>query len=271
MITDNAKIFVVYHKNDRIFKNDLFEPIQVGAKLTTERFGIITDDTGDNISDLNRTYNELTAIYWIWKNTDYEYIGINHYRRFFYVGFNLKLEFRYLQKKLSSLYKKNVRFEPIVKTSKSEIVNKHLFKISSFLDKNLNKDTLIVPEIHYLRESLIQQYEKYHNLEHILVVDKIILKHFSYFHDIWSKTIHSNEITPYNMFIMHRDVLNDYAKLMFEIIEYAKPLIKTVDNSYQQRVWGFLPERIFTAYVNYLDEVHNKNIIRLPVLQYLPK
>ena len=31
---------------------------------------MIGDDTGDNISDKNREYCELTGIYWIWKNYD---------------------------------------------------------------------------------------------------------------------------------------------------------------------------------------------------------
>lgn len=45
------------------------------------------DDVGDNISMHNHMLNEMTAIYWAWKHyddlRDPEYIGFNHYRRFF--------------------------------------------------------------------------------------------------------------------------------------------------------------------------------------------
>ena len=45
----------------------------------------IGDDTGINISHLNRQYCELTGIFWVWKNInkyqDAEYIGFMHYRR----------------------------------------------------------------------------------------------------------------------------------------------------------------------------------------------
>ncbi len=58
-------------------------PIQVGAALTDQRICEICDDTGDNISDKNRQYCELTALYWIWKNDRSDYVGLGHYRRHF--------------------------------------------------------------------------------------------------------------------------------------------------------------------------------------------
>ena len=52
------------------------------------------DDTGDNISALNLHLNEMTAIYWAWKNYDKlgnpDYIGFMHYRRQFWLKTDLK-------------------------------------------------------------------------------------------------------------------------------------------------------------------------------------
>nr|WP_321152053.1 DUF4422 domain-containing protein [uncultured Acetatifactor sp.] len=64
-------------------------PIQVGASLCKERVADILDCDGENISEKNVNYSELTALYWMWKNrlntpsvkAQYEYYGLVHYRR----------------------------------------------------------------------------------------------------------------------------------------------------------------------------------------------
>jgi len=59
-------------------------PIQAGAALTEKRIADVTDDSGDNISTKNRKYSEMTAVYWIWKHIQVDYIGLCHYRRHFF-------------------------------------------------------------------------------------------------------------------------------------------------------------------------------------------
>ena len=80
---ENISIFVVTHKKHSL--NNLpqgYATIHAGRELG-EELGYIGDNTGDNISKLNPYINELTALYWIWKNTSYSYVGTAHYRRFF--------------------------------------------------------------------------------------------------------------------------------------------------------------------------------------------
>lgn len=60
-----------------------YKLIHAGRALG-EDLGYLGDNLGDNISELNPYINEMTALYWMWKNTSHTAIGLSHYRRFFY-------------------------------------------------------------------------------------------------------------------------------------------------------------------------------------------
>lgn len=94
----NVKLLICYHKPAQLYKDDVLTPIHVGRakalknnkrneQLNWMLDNMIGDDTGQNISLKNGTYNELTSLFWAWKNYDKidnpEYIGLMHYRRHF--------------------------------------------------------------------------------------------------------------------------------------------------------------------------------------------
>ncbi len=94
-----VKLLICYHKPDVLLQDEVLTPIHVGRALARQKRGendpdfrwmcehMIGDDTGENISEKNASYNELTALYWAWKNYDRlgdpDYIGLMHYRRHF--------------------------------------------------------------------------------------------------------------------------------------------------------------------------------------------
>lgn len=78
----NIKLIVATHKRYRMPNDDIYLPLHVG-KEGKESIGIEGDNTGENISEKNFYFNEMTAVYWAWKNCNYDYIGLCHYRRFF--------------------------------------------------------------------------------------------------------------------------------------------------------------------------------------------
>ena len=72
----NVRILVCTHKEGPVRDDDIYMPVQVGKSASTIDLGCQGDDVGDNISGKNKTYCELTGLYWAWKNLkDVDYIG----------------------------------------------------------------------------------------------------------------------------------------------------------------------------------------------------
>ena len=75
-------LVVAAHKPCSVPDFPPYLPVQAGAALR-DGFGFKRDDTGDNISEKNPYYCELTALYWAWKNLGSDAVGLVHYRRLF--------------------------------------------------------------------------------------------------------------------------------------------------------------------------------------------
>ena len=78
----SIKILVATHKRYDIPDKEEYLPLFVGAALSKEELPYQRDDEGDNISIKNKSYSELTGMYWAYKNLKADYIGLCHYHRF---------------------------------------------------------------------------------------------------------------------------------------------------------------------------------------------
>ncbi len=100
MQNPSYKIFVAYHMPAPLPQGEHYIPIHCGRALgaAAHKDGELDpfqyewliknthgDDEGDTISLLNRHFNEMTAVYYAWKNYEKcgnpDYIGLCHYRR----------------------------------------------------------------------------------------------------------------------------------------------------------------------------------------------
>lgn len=81
MENNNVSVFVIGHKKFEPLAGDGYISLQVG---NGESFTKYRDNIGENISEKNPLYCELTGLYWAWKNwKESDYVGLVHYRRYF--------------------------------------------------------------------------------------------------------------------------------------------------------------------------------------------
>jgi len=76
-------VYVATHLDTPAINIPYCAVLRTGAAVKALGEHVLNDATGENISHKNRYYSELTALYWIWKNTTDERVGLCHYRRYF--------------------------------------------------------------------------------------------------------------------------------------------------------------------------------------------
>ena len=223
-----TKIIVCYHKEFDIFENDILLPLHVGKAMHPEILvNMQGDNTGDNISHKNATYCELTGMYWLWKNVDADNYGLFHYRRLL---------------DIKGKYKGGA--EPTE-------IDLSDFNGEAFNNEMENYD-IILPEKIDLKMSVYEQYNKCHYVKDFDTVIKLIEDKYPEYNEAIEKTLKSKTGYFYNMFVMKKELYNEYCSWLFDILDSAEKIIDITDyNSCQKRVLGYLSERMFNIFIEY--------------------
>lgn len=233
-MNENVKILVCAHKQDFVYRDDVYTPIHVGKALSDLDLGFPGDDTGDNISEKNPSYCELTAMYWAWKNLKgVDIIGFSHYRRYF--NFSSRFHF------------KN---DPSIPTT-VEKLERHMEKNKVDFNALLGKSDIIVWKPIRLSVTLYMSYCYAHMSEDMRTVMKIIDEIEPEYSRAFHKVIRRNKkIHLANMFVCRWEVFDDYCRWLFGILAEAEKRINVEHYSpYQKRVFGFLAERLLNVYI----------------------
>ncbi len=219
------KIFVLTHKLFPQSLPVLYTPIHIGKYFEPRNFYTLTDFTGKNISDKNKTYCELTGVYWVWKNIDdIDNVGFVHYRRYF-------------------------TFHPVSK-------NKKYFVNSNSIIKLLNNFDFIVPKKFWWgKRNLIDKYSLGFGLKKDLdATREVILKLYPNYVQTFDYVLKTNNAFYMNMYITNKILSNNYSNWLFSILFELEKQIDLSGYSIQQsRVFGYLSEILLNVYIK-----HNK-------------
>ena len=231
------KLFSAYHKPFIIPAAFYVQPIHGGKALSNVGFSIMGDNTGNNISQLNYSFCELTVLYWIWKNADrsFDYWGLMHYRRYFTTG-----DF------VSNLFKKKIYKYPVDQKILDGVVNQSLY--NALLHALSEHDVILMKPIKGGELSIEANYKDKHLPEHWDIMIQILQTKYPGY----NQSLHyfqQSSMSYFNMMIAGWKIWDDYLKWLFDILFEVEKRIGKVDDAYQARVYGFLSERILNLYV----------------------
>lgn len=266
----NITILVAHHKEGLIIKDDVYLPIHVGKELSNLYLGIQGDNDGDNISRLNPIYCEMTAAYWGWKNLNADYIGLCHYRRYFTfesmpLKFVIKERFRYYKmKSIGKLLDAGSHYsyqnqlnvaKPMIFEKKANAFSE---KISSVLSKN--EYDVVVPRSYEIACSNVEQHFMEIGRDHMKLLKEIVSLNNPEFFPYLQKTLTTNKLYAANMFVMKKDVYDDYCKLIFDVLNAHLKMtinrgwcINPLTERCYSRVSGYLAEILTSAYINKIE------------------
>ena len=238
----NIKVIVATHKKYRMPQDDIYLPLHVGSE-GKESIGFAGDNTGENISTKNPFWCELTGLYWAWKNVDYEYLGLVHYRRHF-----------------KGKTKGDDKFSKII--------------IKSEVEDLLKQTDIILPrKRHYFIETLYSHYKHTHYVKDLQETKKILENKYPQYVRTFDTVMKRKSAHMFNMFIMKKEHVNNYCNFVFDVLfELEKRIDISGYNKYQARVFGFISELLLDIWIEQNNLTYKEvSVINMEKTNWLKK
>ncbi len=247
----DIKLFVCCHQPSHVPEHPLLVPIQVGAALAEEHFsGFLHDDAGENISQKNRSYCELTAQYWAWKNVEADYYGFFHYRRYLYP--NLSAKRPYIIEREPSL----ACLERLGYGDFSHLIEQY---------------DLILPKGENMYVPVREHYANapFHHRKDLALVERIIRERCPEYTSAIEAYLSGSVCYFGNIYIMRRPIFEDYCAWLFPILEEFDRRADLAGYGPQElRVDGYLAERLLGIYTAFQRETRQLRVGELPRVHF---
>lgn len=230
-------LFVCCHQPDDVPQHPLLVPMQVGTTLGNSRFpGFLHDDTGDNISARNRSYCELTAQYWAWKNVMADYYGFFHYRRYLYPDTTAKSPYR-VEREATLPLLERLGYSDFAK----------LIEVHDLIAPK-GEDMHIPAREHYASAP-------YHHRKDLELMEQIVRERCPEMTMAAEQYLSDTVCYFGNIYIMKREVFQDYCTWLFSLLtEFDYRADLQGYDAQERRVDGYLGERLFGIYLTYYRE-----------------
>lgn len=229
---NNYTIYCAKSHFDHELKDEYYTPntrsIQVGSALTEADISDIKDNTGENISHRNRDYCEMTAVYWIWKN-DYnsKYVGLCHYRRKFVIDENM--------------------MNYIISEGYDAVYTVPKLTDGGMREEFVERNYYITPEMWDLTENAIRD----------ISPD---------YYDSWTEFSSSYFLISCNMFIMKREIFDEYCSWIFKILSKVDSHYMSQGIQRNDRYLGYIAECLTSVFAMKKKQTLKKVFVELKTL-----
>ena len=206
-------VVLAVHKPCALPGDPLYLPVQVDA-AGKDAFLPTGDNTGDNISQKNPFYCELTVLYWAWKNLDCDFLGLAHYRR---------------------LFRGRGRRPLTLKEAEAR----------------LDRCPILLPKKrHYVIETLDAHYR--HTLDPVPldVTRAILAERFPAYLPAFDRLKKRRSAHMFNMLIMRRDLLDGYCTFLFDVLAELEQRVDPAGmDAFQARFPGRVSELLLDVWL----------------------
>lgn len=265
MSEPNIKILVSCHKGIVAPQSDIFLPVHVGAEQAKLPLKNTTpDNTGDNISERNFTFCELTAQYWAWKNLDADYYGLCHYRRYFcfdgkrhHANDHKQIEVKSLNQFTLKEYR--LDDEGLIRScvADNDIITPPYWNVKGTPTEDGPKKTI---KEHMMGYGLIDE-------EGFALLESIVEKNQPEFKQDLDSYLNGSQYLGYNCYIIKKDVFFQLCDFEFSILfDFDKQFNYENRTTTQKRVCGYLGEILYSVFINHLKRTSNYKIAQYPMV-----
>lgn len=231
-----VNIVVATHKPYDMPEGPVYLPLHVGSSIG-EALPYARDDTGINISEKNRSFCELTGLYWAWKNLDADAIGMCHYRRYF--------------------------GERLLGRKKDRILSGE--NAARLL---CTRDVILPRKRHYWIETNFSQYVHAHHRKDLEMTRQILAESYPDYLPAYDAYMRKTSGHRFNMLIMKRPILEAYCQWLFDVLFQLEGRldISGYDEG-NRRVFGYVGERLLDVWI----EKNKISYAELPVVNMEPQ
>lgn len=232
-------IGVATHKSYRMPDDPMYLPLHVGAVLHSDLdLGFQRDDEGDNISEKNPFYCELTGLYWLWKNINADYKGLVHYRR------------------LLGSQKRGGK-DPYARV----VTGPELLPLLR------GHGIVLAKRRSYYIETVYDHYAHTFDAAQFDACREVLAEHCPDYVSAWDRLMNSRSAHIFNMFVMRSDLLDEYCSWLFPILfELEKRIGLDGMDAFQARWPGRVSERLLDPWL----EANGLGYAELPVVSPEP-